>query len=215
MAILLLSSCTENSNDPTKVLETTEVLGTTELVDDTDYFLPVEDYSSVRTEVITHVVIHFMSAVVSQPEDPYNITTIKNIFLDNNISTHYLIDREGVVYPCIPEARNAWHAGKGTWKEFTDNMNSRSIGIELLGIGTYEEMKEYILKPDYKKIDSAFIGFTQAQYDALDNLLTDIFARNPNIVQDRDHVIGHSEYSPWKTDPGSLFDWEKLSFVND
>ncbi len=209
LVFFLLTSCTGKTNEFT---ETSEIKASE---DDIDYFLPVEEYSSERTEAITHVVIHFMSAVVSHPDDPYNINYIRSIFIENNISTHYLIDRKGLVYVCIPEARNAWHAGKGTWKEFTDNMNSRSIGIELLGIGTYDEMKDYITKTDYKKIDSDSIGFTQAQYDSLNNLLNDIFVRNPKIIPDRNHVIGHCEYSPQRSDPGTLFDWSKLTFAAD
>ena len=30
------------------------------------------------------------------------------------------------------------------------------------------------------------------------------------IPMDRQHVIGHEEYSSHKTDPGQLFDWSKL-----
>lgn len=207
MAFFLLASCTGKSN---KSAETSETKAS---ADDIDYFLPVEEYSSERTQAITHIVIHFMSAVVSHPDDPYNMAYIKTVFFESNTSAHYLIDREGTVYPCIPEARNAWHAGKGQWGEFKDNMNSRSIGIELLGIGTYDEMKDYITKADYQKIDPGCTGFTQAQYDSLNKLLSDIFARNPKIIKDRNHVIGHSEYSPRRSDPGSLFDWGKLDFA--
>ena len=154
-----------------------------------------------------------MSAIVNHPEAPYNMENIRNIFFESNSSTHYVIDREGTVYACIPEARNAWHAGKGTWMEFTDNMNSRSIGIEMLGIGTYDEMQQYITKPDYKKIDPCDIGFTNEQYESLDTLLNDIFTRNPGIAKDRNHVIGHCEYSSRKTDPGSLFEWSRLTSI--
>ncbi len=208
MAFFLLTSCAGKSNESAKTSETKVT------ADDIDYFLSVEEYSSVRTEAITHILIHFMSAAVTHPEDPYNMVYIRNVFTESNTSAHYLIDRSGLVYACIPEARNAWHAGKGTWGEFKDNMNSRSIGIELMGIGTYEEMKVYILEPDYKKIDPGFIGFTQAQYDSLNKLLKDIFARNPKIIADRNHVIGHCEYNSRRTDPGSLFDWSKLSFAD-
>lgn len=207
LTFFLLTSCAGKSNNPAESSETKAS------ADEIDYFLPVEEYSSVRTEAITHILIHFMSAAVTHPEDPYNMAYIRGVFSENNTSAHYLIDRNGFVYACIPEARNAWHAGKGTWGEFKDNMNSRSIGIELMGIGTYEEMKGYILKPDYKKIDPGSIGFTQAQYVSLNELLNDIFARNPKIIADRNHVIGHCEYNPRRTDPGSLFDWSKLTFT--
>lgn len=206
----MCASCAGNSGVPPKVVETTQTPTT---ADNIEYFLPVDEYSSERTEKITHVVLHFMSAIVNHPKDPYNMENIRNIFFESNSSTHYVIDRKGTVYACIPESRNAWHAGKGTWMEFTDNMNSRSIGIEMLAIGTYDEMQHYITKTDYKKIDSTFIGFTNEQYASLDTLLSDIFIRNPGIVKDRNHVIGHAEYSPRKTDPGILFNWNNLTSI--
>ena len=58
-------------------------------------------------------------------------------------------------------------------------------------------------------LPEAWKGFTEAQYDALIPLVKDICSRN-GIEADREHIIGHQEYSPAKTDPGSLFDWERL-----
>ena len=115
----------------------------------TDALLPVEACSDPREETISHVVIHSMSAVRDHPEAPCDMTHIRRIFLDGGVSTHYVVDRQGTVYRLIPEERIAWHAGKGKWLEerFTDRLNAYSIGIELLGMGTAEEM-ETILTPD-------------------------------------------------------------------
>lgn len=59
-----------------------------------------------------------------------------------------------------------------------------------------------LLNPD-------LIGFTDAQYEALHSLIDDICTRH-NIPMDAEHVIGHDAYSPDKTDPGELFDWDRL-----
>ena len=49
----------------------------------------------------------------------------------------------------------------------------------------------------------------RVQSVALRLLVEDICQRN-GIPMDREHVIGHSEYAPRKSDPGELFDWAQL-----
>ena len=178
----------------------------------TDALLPVEACSDPREETISHVVIHSMSAVRDHPEAPCDMTHIRRIFLDGGVSTHYVVDRQGTVYRLIPEERIAWHAGKGKWLEerFTDRLNAYSIGIELLGMGTAEEM-ETILTPDqYAALAPTLAGFTDELYAALRGLLRDIERRHPAVLFNREHILGHGDYSPSKTDPGELFDWSRL-----
>lgn len=176
-----------------------------------DYF-PVEDYSYVREEEVTHVMLHFTSAVVSNREDPYDMKENRQIFLDGEVSTHYIIDRDGTLYQWIPENRAAWHAGKGKWQkaEHTNRMNHYAIGIEMLGMGTEEEMSLYLTSDEYANIAEEHIGFTSAQYKTLNTLIDDICNFYPNVKKDRDHIIGHDQYSDNKNDPGKLFQWGKL-----
>ncbi|MBO5867396.1 MAG: N-acetylmuramoyl-L-alanine amidase [Oscillospiraceae bacterium] len=179
-----------------------------------DYLEPFMLYSRERTEVPEFVMLHFSSAVVLDQEDPYNMETNRGIFIDYQVSTHYIIDREGNIYCYIPEDLVAYHAGYGSWPtdpKYTDFMNDWAIGIEILGIGTQQEMRQYLSAGTYWSLDPSFIGYTDAQYEALHALVTDICQRN-NIPMDRDHVIGHSEYSPQKVDPGSLLDWDRVLF---
>lgn len=177
-----------------------------------DFLTPVEDYSWDREYKPEYVVIHFTSAVVISKEDPYNIETVRGIFKDNGLSIHYIIDREGNILCYMPEDRAAWHAGKGTYgndERLTDLMNKYSIGIELLAIGSENDMAQYLTKSEYKALDSTLIGFTDEQYDALGDLVSDICERN-GIPFDSEHIIGHDMYNPSKNDPGELFDWDKL-----
>ena len=41
-------------------------------------------------------------------------------------------------------------------------------------------------------------------------LLRDIERRHPAVLFNREHILGHGDYSPSKTDPGELFDWSRL-----
>ena len=93
-------------------------------------------------------------------------------------------------------------------------MNRYSIGIEIVAVGSEKDMSPYFTKSEYAKIDKSLIGFTEAQYEALIPLAKDICERN-TIPYDREHVIGHEDYKSAKTDPGELFDWERLLDVSE
>ena len=94
-------------------------------------------------------------------------------------------------------------------EKLTDAMNKYSIGIEIIAMGSERDMSVYMTSEEYRQLDPKLLGFTEAQYDALIPLVKDICQRN-GIPCDRDHVIGHSEYKKEKTDPGELFDWDRL-----
>ncbi|WP_010281907.1 N-acetylmuramoyl-L-alanine amidase [Bacillus timonensis] len=195
-------------------VENTEVeVATEEIITTVQKPLPL-DISEKRTKEITHLMIHFISNAGVNPADPYNVEDVYSIFEEYGLSVHYLIDREGTIYSLVPEDRVAYHAGKGSlsdFPEYENKMNEYSIGIELLAIGTREEMVKIIPENIYNQIDPSLAGYTDAQYQSLELLITTILKRNPSILRDRNHVIGHDEYAPGrKTDPGSLFDWSKI-----
>jgi N-acetylmuramoyl-L-alanine amidase len=108
------------------------------------------------------------------------------------VSAHYLIDEAGHITRLVAEARRAWHAGVSSWAGTTD-INSRSIGIELVNPG-----HEFGYRP-----------FPAAQMQALVVLARDIFTRHRIPAR---RVLGHSDVAPArKTDPGELFDWRSLA----
>lgn len=177
-----------------------------------DFLLPLDEYSWERKYTPEFVMIHFTSAVTNHRNDPYNIDLIRGIFVEYNVSVHYIIERDGTVHCYVPEDRVAWHAGKGSWNDdpaYTDSMNQYAIGIELVGMGSQSDMSVYLTKEEYEALDISLPGFTDDQYESLKDLVSDI-CRRYNIAMDRQHIIGHEEYSPTKTDPGELFDWSRL-----
>ncbi len=107
---------------------------------------------------------------------------------DAQVSAHYIISARGEVDQLVDEDARAWHAGAGRWGDVED-VNSRSIGIELSNIGT--------------------APFAAPQMDALETLLAGIVARWGIAPQ---RVIGHSDMAPGrKIDPGARFDWARLA----
>ena len=108
------------------------------------------------------------------------------------VSAHYMIDEDGAVIALVDEARRAWHAGAGSWRGH-DDINSRSIGIELVNPGH----------------EFGYRAFPRAQMKALADLAPRIIARHP--ISPR-NVIAHADLAPGrKEDPGELFDWAWLA----
>lgn len=108
------------------------------------------------------------------------------------VSAHYTVDEDGTVYSHVPEERRAWHAGVSHWAG-VDNINSRSIGIEIVNPGH----------------EFGYRAFPEAQIAALIELCGGILARHA-IPASR--VLGHSDVAPArKDDPGELFPWQRLA----
>ena len=104
------------------------------------------------------------------------------------VSAHYLIGADGTLWQMVREAERAWHAGQGLWGG-TDDVNSRSIGIELDNLGDQ--------------------SFPAAQMGRLRTLLAEVMARH---ALPPESVIGHSDMAPErKYDPGRQFDWRGLA----
>ncbi len=221
LILLPLSSCTpsneetiqEEKNEKTQdIPPAAEKISHPEPVIIPDTLQPIEEYSDEREHAPEYVVLHFTSAVVLSKTDPYNMETVRGIFEDNELSIHYIVDRDGNIYSYMPEDRVAWHAGRGEFandERLTNSMNKYSVGIEILAIGSEKDMSQYLTPDEYASLDKNLIGFTDAQYESVRVLVEDICTRN-SIPFDREHVIGHDEYNPSKNDPGELFDWDRI-----
>ncbi len=105
------------------------------------------------------------------------------------VSTHFLIRRDGSVTQYVPVDRRAWHAGQSCF-EGRERCNDFSIGIELEG----EDSTPY----------------AAAQYDALADLIEALRFGIESLRHAP--VVGHSDIAPGrKTDPGEAFDWQYLT----
>ncbi len=108
------------------------------------------------------------------------------------VSSHYLIAEDGRVWRLVDESARAWHAGTGSWRG-VDDINSRSIGIELANPGPL----------------AGFPPFPEPLMAALETLLDGIMAR---WAIPASGVIAHSDMAPGrKADPGPKFDWRRLA----
>jgi len=145
--------------------------------------LRLTHFSSRKGTMIDMIVLHYLSARYVTPNEPYDPDVCIQILEDHKVSYHYMVTRKGVVWQLVPESHKAWHAGRAKWKGAT-NINSRSIGITLLGM-------------DGRK-------FTEAQYKAVIELIQDIVSRR-KIKEDM--VVAHEHASPGrKIDAGRYLD---------
>ena len=104
---------------------------------------------------------------------------------DIQVSSHFVIRRDGVLLQFVSCDKRAWHAGASHYRG-RDNCNDDSIGIELEGL-------EGEL-------------FESAQYDTLFVLCTELVNNYPIA-----HIAGHEDIAPGrKLDPGAGFDWQLL-----
>lgn len=148
-----------------------------------------------RTQVDL-LVIHSISLPPGQYGGPY----IEHLFCNEldwdahpyfqtirglEVSSHFVIRRDGALWQFVSCDDRAWHAGRSHYRG-RDNCNDDSVGIELEG-----------LEGD---------TFEAAQYETL-AVLCAALAQRYAI----DHVAGHEHVAPGrKADPGPGFDWTRL-----
>lgn len=104
------------------------------------------------------------------------------------VSAHYVIGRDGIVYHMLNDYLRAWHGGAAKWGNATD-INSSSIGIELDNNG--------------------FEPFSQSQINSL-LMVLDTLKRKHAVPAA--NFIGHSDIAPGrKVDPNVTFPWKTLA----
>jgi N-acetylmuramoyl-L-alanine amidase len=110
----------------------------------------------------------------------------------SEVSAHYLVHEDGRIVQMVREADRAWHAGAGSWQGETD-MNSRSVGIEIVNPGHFLGYPE----------------FGEGQVQAVIDLCRGISLRHA-VAPER--VLAHSDIAPArKVDPGEKFPWRRLA----
>ncbi len=128
------------------------------------------------------VIIHHTSDDTAED----SLRTLTNPKLE--VSSHYLIGRDGKLYYLVDELARAWHAGESYWGGTTD-LNSASIGIELDNNGN---------EP-----------FAEPMIEALLQLLADLKARYKIPAA---NFLAHGDIIPGrKVDPSRFFPWQRLA----
>ncbi len=113
--------------------------------------------------------------------------------IDLKVSSHLLIDRQGVVTQFVAFDKRAWHAGHSNFYG-REACNDFSIGIELEGVD-----------------DQAY---SECQYRSLIAVTKVLMKTFPAL--NKQHIVGHNTIAPdRKTDPGEAFDWDQYLLALD
>jgi N-acetyl-anhydromuramyl-L-alanine amidase AmpD len=143
-------------------------------------------YEGKRT--IDAVIVH--STYYADSPDSFSVAGVLKQFRQYDVSAHYLIDRTGTIHRLVKENDISYHAGVSSLPDGRTNVNSTSIGIEV--------------------IITKFSPPAEVQYTALAALVKDIKRRH-SIK----YIKRHSDIAPErKTDPWN-FDWKKWNEMLD
>ena len=138
-------------------------------------------YRTATDRPITNIIIH--SVFNNSGGEKYDIDLVIKQFSTYHVCSHYVIGRDGTIYRLTDESNVAYHAGKSQLPNGKSNINSTSIGIEILT--SFDESP------------------TENQMVALVQLVRDIKKRSPI-----EYVLRHSDIAPGrKTDPWNM-DWD-------
>ena len=118
------------------------------------------------------------------------ISRLTNI--QSEVSSHYLIKKNGDIVVMVPDLYIAWHAGKSSWKNFK-SLNKNSIGIEISNPGH----------------ENNYLNFSKKQVQSIIYLSKSLLKK---YKIKSSNVLGHSDIAPFrKKDPGEKFPWRYMA----
>lgn len=145
-----------------------------------------------RQLLVKGVLIHGISARNLDESKQYDMELIRQkIFMENPLSCHYLIGRDGTIWELIPPHRCAWHAGHSKYRGL-NNLNNHFIGYELVGKDDEEYEDE-----QYKSL-----GFLANKH------MTE-YGFDSGMISLHSIVSGPGVRPDYKTDPWEYFDFVK------
>ena len=149
-------------------------------------YSPNFDSNKRKSKQIKFLIFHYTG--MRKESDAINRLT--NI--QSEVSSHYLIQRNGAINVMVPDLYVAWHAGKSSWKSFK-SLNKDSIGIEISNPGH----------------EHNYINFKKKQIQSILYLSKSLIKK---YKIKSSNILGHSDIAPFrKKDPGEKFPWKYLA----
>ncbi len=138
-----------------------------------------------KNKIVKYIVIHYTGMKTLK------LAYKKLVDKRSDVSTHYLISRNGFIFNLLCPKYKAWHAGESKWKN-NNHINDYSIGIEL----------------ENKGHDFGYSNYSNKQYWSLKKLIN-FLKINFNLIDES--IVFHSDISPnRKQDPGEKFFIKKI-----
>ena len=151
-------------------------------------YSPNFDPNKRKSNQIKFLILHYTG--MRKERDAINRLTK----IQSEVSSHYLIKKNGDIVVMVPDLYVAWHAGESSWKNFK-SLNKNSIGIEISNPGH----------------EHNYLNFSKKQIKSIlylsKSLIKKYKIRSNNI-------LGHSDIAPFrKKDPGEKFPWKYLAKI--
>ena len=151
-------------------------------------YSPNFDSNKRKSKQIKFLIFHY-TGMIKESDAISRLTNIQS-----EVSSHYLIQRNGTINVMVPDLYVAWHAGKSSWKSFK-SLNKNSIGIEISNPGH----------------EHTYINFSKKQIKSILYLSKSLIKKYK--IQSS-NVLGHSDIAPFrKKDPGEKFPWKYLAKI--
>jgi len=149
-------------------------------------YSPNFDSNKRKSKQIKFLIFHY-TGMKKESEAIKRLTNIQS-----EVSSHYLIKKNGDIVVMVPDLYIAWHAGKSSWKNFK-SLNKNSIGIEISNPGH----------------ENNYLNFSKKQVQSIIYLSKSLFKK---YKIKSSNVLGHSDIAPFrKKDPGEKFPWRYLA----
>lgn len=151
------------------------------------FYLAMQNVIKAYTPNFAERTANIRFLVLHHTELP-DIKSVYDIFADKSreVSSHYLIGKDGSIHQFVDDKDCAWHAGVSYWKG-VENLNHSSIGIELDNNGD---------EPFTPELMKATIALCQH------------LIKTHNINE----VVAHSDIAYWrKIDPSVYLNWAELA----
>ena len=149
-------------------------------------YSPNFDTKKRNSKQIKFIIFHY-TGMKKESEAIKRLTNIQS-----EVSSHYLIKKNGDIVVMVPDLYVAWHAGKSSWKSFK-SLNKDSIGIEISNPGH----------------EHNYINFKKKQIQSILYLSKSLIKK---YKIKSSNILGHSDIAPFrKKDPGEKFPWKYLA----
>lgn len=164
------------------------------------------------------LVIHFTASGGDGPEGDAHYL----LRPEARASAHVIVGRDGRLMQIVPFDRQAWHAGRSTWRG-VPNCNAYSIGVEVDNWGQLARTADGAIRSwTGTPVDPAravelthkhdtrptlWETFPEAQVSAVADLVRALLAAYPSLRE----IVGHDDIAPGrKRDPGPAFPMGRL-----
>ena len=167
-----------------------------------------------RLEGPDMIVLHYTAGVSAASSADYLVRP------EVKASAHLVIGRDGRIFQLVPFHVEAWHAGRSRYSG-REGLNRFSIGIELdnlgrlrLEAGKFRAECNRIVAPEEVYADcsagelSYWHAYTAVQVGVLERIVRLLRKHYPIR-----YVVGHSDITPRKSDPGLALKYVEL-FLN-